>query len=870
MKVLALPPLGLGVVYLVATAHVRGSEICREMQAAWLEYQIAVWRGEIASSSQVSDAGSASHVGSDHLSDDDHNDVEMTGSGDEYNLGDLGDPTGNEEQDIASEGPGGSPHRMDDKDKDSDDELGGAGNESNDEPEADLENLPYDQSPIPSPAPPSSPASPWAQSDETIHLHEEFDQFGNRIYVQYYEVPTVGEPIRRATNEEMRRGSYSDVGKLSKRENFELAQLLIESGMSAKYRTKLFRLKRFRRSRLPWPNSRALMKDIDKLPHGARWSVQALAIEGDRGVEIVEMWLRDALEIIKRLLRNKRLGKFMQWKAIKKWKNPDMTDQVRDEIYTADWMWEIQAEIQDEYGTIIPIIISSDETKLTTFSGDKKAHPVYLTIGNLPKRLRRRTSKRANVLLGYLPVPKLDCESNKEQRRYHRQNLFHTCMRTMLEPLAEACKTGVEVVCADGNVRRIYPVLAAYIADFIEQCKVACIKQTHCPLCSVDPREKGNLGNAPPQTHNNIIKAIKDHRGEGSARFERLGLYDVNPFWKDFPYLRVDCLMTPDLLHQLHKGVLKDHLTKWITNLIGDQTIDERHATMPEYHGMRHFKNGITRVPQWTSRELKEMAKTLLPLISDMDRRVVAAARALLDFAYLAHSSSLSDAELQAMEELLHTFHANKDTFQELGALKTRDGFHGIPKVHMIQHYVNLIQMLGTPDGYNTETSERLHIDFAKMGYRASNKVNAIKQKAMYIQRLEAIAMHEEYLEEKGNRPAMEVIDGDGREVEDEEWDEWEDAEDVEDLEELGNAEVRLQLAVKLDKFLSNGELRVGGEWQEEPPAEPVEYADQGTQRFHPVPEVVTAKTPTASTTLANLQTANDAPRLLQCHNPRF
>ncbi|QRV78945.1 hypothetical protein RhiJN_06960 [Ceratobasidium sp. AG-Ba] len=173
--------------------------------------------------------------------------------------------------------------------------------------------------------------------------------------------------------------------------------------------------------------------------------------------------------------------------------------------------------------------------------------------------------------------------------------------------------------------------------------------------------------------------------------------------------------------------------------------------------------------------------------------------------------------------------------------------------------------MLGTPDGYNTETSERLHIDFAKMGYRASNKVNAIKKMAMYIQRLEAIAMHEEYLEEKGNRAAMEVIDGDGREVdEDEDWDEWEDAEDVEDLEELGDAEVRLQLAVKLDKFLSDGELRVGGGWQEEPPAEPVEDADQGTQRFHPVPEVVTAKTPTASTTLADLQTANDAPRLLQ------
>ncbi|QRV99241.1 hypothetical protein RhiJN_27260 [Ceratobasidium sp. AG-Ba] len=607
------------------------------------------------------------------------------------------------------------------------------------------------------------------------------------------------------------------------------------------------------------------MKDIDKLPHGAGWSVQALAIEGDRGVEIVELWLRDALEIIKRLLRNKRLGKFMQWKAIKKWRNPDMTDQVRDEIYTADWMWEIQADIQDEYGTIIPIIISSDETKLTTFSGDKKAHPVYLTIGNLPKRLRRRTSKRANVLLGYLPVPKLDCETNEEQRRYHRRNLFHSCMRKLLEPLAKACKNGVEVTCADGNIRRIYPVLAAYVADFIEQCKVACIKQTHCPLCSVDPRKKGNLGNAPPRTHDGIIDAIKKHRGEGSAEFERLGLYDVNPFWNGFPHIRIEYLMTPDLLHQLHKGVLKDHLTKWVTQLMGKQTIDERHSTMPEYHGMRHFKNGITRVSQWTGRELKEMAKTLLPVISDMDRRVVTAARPLLDFAYLAHSSSLSDSELQAMEESLHTFHANKHVFEELGALRTKDGFHGIPKVHMIQHYVKLIKMLGTPDGYNTETSERLHIDFAKMGYRASNKVNAIKQMAMYIQRSEAIAMHEEHLEETSNRAALEVIDGRGDgEDEESEWDEWEDVEEVEDPEEASDVEIRLQLAVELDKFLADGRLRVGGEWQEEPPAEDAEDADQGTERFHPVPEVVTAKTPTASTTLGALQDSNDAPRLLQ------
>ncbi|QRW13650.1 plasma membrane ATPase 4 [Ceratobasidium sp. AG-Ba] len=139
------------------------------------------------------------------------------------------------------------------------------------------------------------------------------------------------------------------------------------------------------------------------------------------------------------------------------------------------------------------------------------------------------------------------------------------------------------------------------------------------------------------------------HQGRGNLKFERMGLFDVDPFWRDYPHVRVDCLMTPDLLHQLHKGVMKDHLTKWVTEILGKQIIDKRYLTMPEYHGMRHFKNGITSVSQWTGRELKEMAKILLPVVSDQDEKVVKAARALLDFMYLAHSSALTDSKLEVM-----------------------------------------------------------------------------------------------------------------------------------------------------------------------------------------------------------------------------
>ena len=37
--------------------------------------------------------------------------------------------------------------------------------------------------------------------------------------------------------------------------------------------------------------------------------------------------------------------------------------------------------------TLAPVIIATDKTTLTQFTGDKKAYPVYLTLGNIPKAI---------------------------------------------------------------------------------------------------------------------------------------------------------------------------------------------------------------------------------------------------------------------------------------------------------------------------------------------------------------------------------------------------------------------------------------------------------------------------------------------------
>jgi hypothetical protein len=90
------------------------------------------------------------------------------------------------------------------------------------------------------------------------------------------------------------------------------------------------------------------------------------------------------------------------------------------------------------------------------------------------------------------------------------------------------------------------------------------------------------------------------------------------------------------------------------------------------------------------------------------------------------------------MVDALDEFHSNKEVFINLGARINED--FNFEKLHSFEHYADSIRRFGTTDNYNTEASERLHIDYAKDAYRATNKKEFLEQMTQWLDRRERMA----------------------------------------------------------------------------------------------------------------------------------
>ena len=156
----------------------------------------------------------------------------------------------------------------------------------------------------------------------------------------------------------------------------------------------------------------------------------------------------------------------------------------------------------------MPVIISLDKTQMTTMSGRQSAYPVYLTIGNISKVIRQKATKHATVIIGYLPINEFNNVSTNLLQIRMKGKLLHCTMSSIMEPLEEAGRSGVEMWCADGWQRRVYPLLAAFVGDRPEQNEMACTVQSGCPKCLKSPKQQGDEQTAVARTCSSTLLVI--------------------------------------------------------------------------------------------------------------------------------------------------------------------------------------------------------------------------------------------------------------------------------------------------------------------------------------------------------------------------
>lgn len=378
-----------------------------------------------------------------------------------------------------------------------------------------------------------------------------------------------------------------------------------------------------------------------------------------------------------------------------------------------------------------------------------------MTIGNLPKDIRCKPSRRGQILLAYLPTSRLLHIKSKAARRRTLANLFHACLSRVVQPLIAAGLEGVPIASGDGVYRRGHPIVAVYVGDYPEQVLVTGCKTGECPKCPVPKNELGATTDSsrpfrPLDTVLDALATLDDGPRAYTAACRDAGIKPLfHPFWEELPYTNIFYAITPDILHQLYQGVMK-HLIGWLKDAFGAEELDVRCRRLPRNHSLRHFEKGISKLTRVTGKEHRDMCRILLGLIIGLPlpngvsaSRLVRATRAMLDFLYYAQYPTHTTTTLTLLDNALKAFHANKGIFIDLGI---REHFR-LPKLHSLDHYRRAIEMFGMTDNYDTQYTERLHIDFAKDAYRASNKKDELSQMTSWLERREKVQRHEKYVQ---------------------------------------------------------------------------------------------------------------------------
>ncbi|KAF6745171.1 hypothetical protein DFP72DRAFT_993169 [Ephemerocybe angulata] len=512
----------------------------------------------------------------------------------------------------------------------------------------------------------------------------------------------------------------------------------------------------------PYGSAKDLYSTIDSIPYGdIPWEGFKVKYEGPRPENPppwmdaeYEVWYRNPLDVMEAQLGNPEFGEKIDY-AAKEVKSRDGKRQYVD-LMSGEWAWEQsnQLALSDPslHGAMLaPVVLGSDKTTVSVATGQNEYYPLYGGLGNAQNDIRR-VHKGAMSILGFLAIPKTerDEQDSVEFRQFRRQ-LLHASIAKILMPLKPWMTKPRITKCGDGHWRRVVYAIRPYIADYPEQCVLACVVSGWCARCTAPASDLDELQvtedseRAVQRSHEHTEAIRRTWNGDVKKMWDGYGMIgDVVPFTAYFPRANIHNLLSPDLLHQIIKGTFKDHLVSWIVEWMEKQEdgkklvteMDRRIKVSPHFSGLRRFNDG-RNFKQWTGNDSKALMKVFLPAITGLvPEGMVRAVAAFLDFCYLVRRSQIDETILDQIDDAIDRYHAEREVFREHGI---RENFN-LPRQHSLLHYRLLIQMFGAPNGLCSSITESKHIQAVKETWRRSSRNQPLGEMLLANQRLDKLA----------------------------------------------------------------------------------------------------------------------------------
>ncbi|KIL55034.1 hypothetical protein M378DRAFT_188697 [Amanita muscaria Koide BX008] len=505
------------------------------------------------------------------------------------------------------------------------------------------------------------------------------------------------------------------------------------------------------------PKLMHLYETIDAIEHGdVSWESFTTSYNGEITEEndapwrhaSYEIWYRDPLKVLKNQLSNRDFAKEMDFAPKKVYDSKTGKRQYQD-FMSGEWAWrqaDIIAQDEENHGaTFCPIVLGSDKTTVSVATGQNEYYPVYLSNGLIHNNVHR-AHRNGVTLIAFLAIPKTDQEHQCcDNFRRFRRALYHSSLRQILSTLRPGMTKSQLIRFVDGHYRRVITGLGPYIGDYPEQVQLACVVQGWCTRCTATRKDlDGPRGRRTHELTATLRRACTTRK-----LWKGYGIIDgIMPFTYDFPRANIHELLSPDLLHQLVKGVFKDHLVTWVeayirrnhppvqaTRILAE--IDRRIAAAPLFPDLRRFKEG-RGFKQWTGKDSKAFMKVYLAAIAGLVLpRIVRAVRYFLEFCYHVRRDVIDDDDLEKLDELLVKYQEEREVFREEDVRPT--GFN-LPRQHSLTHYRELIIDFGAPNGLCSSITESKHIDAVKDPYRRSNRNDPLSQILLINQRMDKLS----------------------------------------------------------------------------------------------------------------------------------